>query len=40
VATRLGDGWDVVVNETRPRDLRSENSPHHEDTVLKAIRRA
>lgn len=40
VVTRLGDGWDVVVNETRPRDLRSENSPHHEDTVLKAIRRA
>lgn len=39
VAERLGESWDVIVNETRPRSQASENSPHHEDMVLRATRR-
>lgn len=39
VAARLGDDWDVIVNETRTRKQTSENSPHHEDMVLRAQRR-
>lgn len=39
VAKQLGDGWDVIVNETRPRKLMSEITPHHEDMVLRATRR-
>jgi SAM-dependent methyltransferase len=41
VRARLGEGWEIVVDETRPRvDPTPEGSTHTHDVVLRAERRS
>jgi len=40
VAAQLSDGWDIEIDETRPRTIApSPSSPHSHDTVVRARRR-
>ncbi|MCF8589021.1 class I SAM-dependent methyltransferase [Gordonia liuliyuniae] len=38
IADRLGDDWEVEVNETRPRGVPAGNGAHIDDDVLRARR--